>query len=94
MEARVAMRVHTFVRIPADDQFARSKDSRHAKRAFARKAVAFLQAGIHLLIVDLFPPNRRNPQRIHKVIWDHLRDEPFALRWNGLRKHQSQHRLE
>jgi hypothetical protein len=48
-------------------------------RAFARKAVEFLQAGIHLLIVDLFPPNRRNPQGIHKVIWDRLRDEPFAL---------------
>ena len=33
-----------------------NKDSRHAIRAFARKAVEFLQAGVHLLIVDLFPP--------------------------------------
>ena len=33
----------------------------------------------NLLIVDLFPPNRRNTQGIHKVIWDRLRDEPFAL---------------
>jgi len=33
-----------------------NKDSRHAPRAFARKAVEFLQAGVHLLIVDLFPP--------------------------------------
>ncbi len=49
-----------------------NKDSHHAVRAFARKAVALLQAGIHLLIVDLFPPNRRNPQGIHKVIWDRL----------------------
>jgi hypothetical protein len=56
-----------------------NKDSRHAIRSFARKAVAFLHAGIHLLIVDLFPPNRRNPQGIHKVIWDRVRDEPFAL---------------
>jgi hypothetical protein len=56
-----------------------NKDSRHAIRAFARKAIQFLQAGIHLLIVDLFPPNRRNPQGIHKVIWDRLHDEPFAL---------------
>src|SRR5438046_4503305 len=56
-----------------------NKDSRHAMRAFARKAVGFLQAGIHLLIVDLFPPNRRNPQGIHKVIWDRLRDEAFEL---------------
>jgi hypothetical protein len=56
-----------------------NKDSRHAIRAFARKAVAFLQAGIHLLIVDLFPPSRRDPQGIHKVIWDRIHDEPFQL---------------
>jgi hypothetical protein len=56
-----------------------NKDSRHAIRAFARKAVHFLQTGVHLLIVDLFPPNRRNPQGIHKVIWDRLHDQPFAL---------------
>lgn len=56
-----------------------NKDSRHAVRTFARKAVEFLHAGIHLLLVDLFPPNRRNPQGIHKVIWDRIRDEPFEL---------------
>jgi hypothetical protein len=56
-----------------------NKDSRHAIRAFARKAVELLQAGVHLLIVDLFPPSRRDPQGIHKVIWDRVRDEPFAL---------------
>jgi hypothetical protein len=56
-----------------------NKDSRHAVAAFARKAVELLHAGIHLLIVDLFPPNRRNPQGIHKLIWDRIRDEPFEL---------------
>jgi hypothetical protein len=56
-----------------------NKDSSHAIRACARKAVELLQAGIHLLIVDLFPPNRRNPQGIHKVIWDRLREDPFEL---------------
>jgi hypothetical protein len=56
-----------------------NKDSQHAIRAFARKAVEFLQAGIHLLIVDLFPPGPRDPQGMHKVIWDRLRDEPFEL---------------
>ncbi len=56
-----------------------NKDSRHAVRAFAQKAVAFLRQGVHLLIVDLFPPNPRNPQGIHKVIWDRLQDEPFEL---------------
>jgi hypothetical protein len=56
-----------------------NKDSRHAIRAFARKAVALLQAGVHLLVVDLFPPGPRDPQGIHKVIWDRLREERFTL---------------
>ncbi len=56
-----------------------NKDSHHAIQAFSRKAVAFLLSGVHLLIVDLFPPSRRDPQGIHKVIWDRLCDEPFVL---------------
>ncbi len=56
-----------------------NKDSRHAVRSFTRKAVAFLQAGVNLLIVDLFPPSRRDPQGFHKLIWDRIRDEPFEL---------------
>jgi hypothetical protein len=56
-----------------------NKDSRNAIRAFAQKAVDFLYAGVHLLIVDLFPPSRRDPQGIHKVIWDYLHEEPFEL---------------
>jgi len=56
-----------------------NKDSRHAARSFARKAAEFLFAGVHLLIVDLFPPSRRDPQGAHKLIWDRIRDEPFEL---------------
>jgi hypothetical protein len=56
-----------------------NKDSRHAVRAFARKAVTLLRHGIHLLVVDLFPPNPRNPQGVHKLIWDRLQDVPFEL---------------
>jgi hypothetical protein len=56
-----------------------NKDSRSAVRAFARKAVEFLFAGVHLLIVDLFPPGPRDPQGIHKVIWDRVHEEPYTL---------------
>ena len=56
-----------------------NKDSLHAAEAFARKAVEFLLAGVHLLIVDLFPPGPRDPQGIHKLIWDRICDEPFSL---------------
>ena len=46
---------------------------------FARKAAEFLLAGVHLLVVDLFPPSRRDPQGVHKLIWDRIKDEDYAL---------------
>jgi hypothetical protein len=56
-----------------------NKDSRNSLRSFVEKAAAFLRNGIHLLIVDLFPPSDRDPQGIHKAIWDEFADEPFEL---------------
>jgi hypothetical protein len=56
-----------------------NKESRHALRAFVEKSVEFLRQGIHLLVIDLFPPTPRDPQGIHKAIWDEVRDEPFEL---------------
>lgn len=56
-----------------------NKDSQHAVRSFTRKAVEFLLAGVNLLIVDLFPPSKRDPQGVHKLIWDRIKDEPFEL---------------
>ena len=32
-----------------------------------------------MLVVDLNPPSQRDPQGIHKAIWDTLCDEPFEL---------------
>ena len=56
-----------------------NKDSRNSLRSFVDKAVTFLRSGVHLLIVDLFPPSTRDPQGIHKAVWDELTDEPFEL---------------
>jgi hypothetical protein len=57
-----------------------NKSSRNGLRAFVRKAVETLQAGIHLLIVDLFPPGPRDPQGIHRAIWDEIEpDARFVL---------------
>lgn len=39
-----------------------NKSSRHGLRKFVEKAVGLLRAGIHLLIIDLFPPGPRDPQ--------------------------------
>jgi hypothetical protein len=56
-----------------------NKNNRHALRSFVEKARELLENGIHLLIVDLFPPSERDPQGIHKAIWDAVREEPFEL---------------
>jgi hypothetical protein len=54
-----------------------NKDSRHAIRSFVEKAADNLSQGIHLVVVDLFPPTPRDPQGIHKAIWDEFAEEPF-----------------
>jgi hypothetical protein len=56
-----------------------NKDSRHALRPFVEKAADILNQGINLFVVDLFPPTPRDPQGIHKAIWDELTDDPFEL---------------
>jgi len=56
-----------------------NKNTRHGLRAFVDKAGQILRAGIHLVIVDLFPPSPRDPQGIHKAIWDEFIENDFAL---------------
>jgi hypothetical protein len=56
-----------------------NKDSRAALRDFLEKTVDCLRRGIHVLIVDLFPPTKRDPYGIHKVIWDEITEEDFAF---------------
>ena len=55
-----------------------NKDSRHAIRSFVEKAVDFLRAGIHLLIIDLFPPTPRDPRGIHAAVWSEIMDDGFT----------------
>ncbi len=56
-----------------------NKDSRHALRSFVEKTVELLYDNINLLVIDPFPPTSRDPQGIHKAIWDAITDEPFEL---------------
>lgn len=56
-----------------------NKSSRSALRSFVEKTVDFLRNGIHVLVIDLFPPSVRDPQGIHKAIWDEIEEEPFQL---------------
>jgi len=56
-----------------------NKDSRHALRALVDKSLDFLTRGIHLTLVDLLPPTKRDPQGIHAAIWAEIQEAPFVL---------------
>ena len=56
-----------------------NKSSRHALRSFLDKAVDLLEAGVHLLIIDLFAPGVRDPQGIHAAIWSEITEHDFQL---------------
>lgn len=56
-----------------------NKSSRAALRAFVEKTIEFLRQGVHLLVVDILPPTPRDPQGMHKAIWDEIEEEPFEL---------------
>jgi hypothetical protein len=56
-----------------------NKDSRHGFRAFVEKACEVLRSGIHLVIIDLFPPGPRDPHGVHKAIWDEFIDNDLTL---------------
>jgi hypothetical protein len=46
-----------------------NKESAATLRAFLEKAVAALQAGYHLLMLDLWPPGRFDPAGLHGLLW-------------------------
>ncbi|HWE97840.1 MAG TPA: DUF4058 family protein [Tepidisphaeraceae bacterium] len=55
-----------------------NKHSRHALSRFLSKAAEMLDAGVHLLIVDLFPPGTFDPNGLHAAIWEEYTGEAFA----------------
>ena len=56
-----------------------NKASKNELRTFVEKTSNLIMQGIHLLVIDLFPPGKRDPQGIHKAIWDELVEEDFEL---------------
>ncbi len=44
-------------------------------RAFVEKLRALIRQGIHLVVIDLFPPGRRDPQGVHAAIWGDFEEE-------------------
>jgi hypothetical protein len=57
-----------------------NKESRNPLQQFVTKVGELLINGIHVVIVDVFPPTPRDPHGIHKAIWDDVANEaPFQL---------------
>lgn len=56
-----------------------NKASKNALQEFVRKTTDFLRQGVHLSVIDPFPPGKRDPQGIHKAIWDEFIEEDFDL---------------
>lgn len=56
-----------------------NKAARSALRAFVEKAAGSLEAGVHLLVVDLHPPTRRDLAGIHAEIWREIAGQEYTL---------------
>src|SRR5262249_3551711 len=56
-----------------------NKASTSALRTFVEKSSDLIMQEVHLLVIDLFPPSKRDPQGIHKAIWDQIKEEDFEL---------------
>jgi hypothetical protein len=56
-----------------------NKSSRHAIRSLLDKALAALDNGIHLLLVDVHPPGPRDPNGIHGAILNEIGPEDYVL---------------
>jgi hypothetical protein len=56
-----------------------NKAARAEFRAFVQKSADLIRQGVHLRVVDLIPPGPRDPQGIHKAIWDEFQEEDLAL---------------
>ena len=52
-----------------------NKDSKRAFKQFIDNSLEFIRSGVHLLVVDLFPPTKRDPFGVHRAIWDEFEDE-------------------
>jgi hypothetical protein len=56
-----------------------NKAGKSAMSAFVRKFQDLLSAGVHLAIVDLFPPTLRDPEGIHPIVWGEDENDVFQF---------------
>ena len=56
-----------------------NKASRHAWTTFLDKLLGALRQGIHLLVLDLYPPTKRDPAGVHGSVWEQHTGEEYHL---------------
>lgn len=56
-----------------------NKDRAAHVTEFADKVETALWHGIHVLLVDLFPPGQYDPQGMHAVVWDRFDDQSYLV---------------
>jgi hypothetical protein len=49
-----------------------NKDRRDNVRDFAGKIIRSLESGVHVLMLDLFPPGKHDPHGLHGAVWSHF----------------------
>src|SRR5205085_10336538 len=57
-----------------------NKATRHALNAFVTKAAELLEKQVHLLVLDVLPPGRRDPDGIRACIWEGIAGQEYGLR--------------
>jgi hypothetical protein len=55
-----------------------NKGSKNAFKALIDKACELLEYKVHLLLLDLFPPTKRDPNGIHAALWEEITAEVFT----------------
>jgi len=56
-----------------------NKDRPGTVGELAAKVFEALDLGIHVLLVDILPPSRHDPQGMHGAIWDNFEEGPYDL---------------
>lgn len=58
-----------------------NKDRSASVKTFVEKVTSALEYGVHVLLVDLFPPRRHDPRGLHGAILQHLdrAERPYEL---------------
>ncbi len=52
-----------------------NKGSKAAFRAFIQKAADFIRQRVHMMLIDLLPPGKRDPGGIHRALWDEFDED-------------------